>query len=110
MRKLVRDCIPDHIEVNGEQVPHGFYDEKGYRAALLDKLVEEAKEAHKAQSRKGLLMVNNNADLVEELADLSELIEAICGEFKISPRDIEDKRLNKRAKKGGFNRKAWCEF
>jgi predicted house-cleaning noncanonical NTP pyrophosphatase (MazG superfamily) len=110
MRKLVRDRIPDHIKAQSESVPSGLYDEIGYRLALLDKLVEEAMEAREAQSQKQLVMVNNNHDLVVELADIQEVVEAICGTFGITPSDIEEQKLRKRAKKGAFSRGAWCEF
>lgn len=110
MRKLVRDRIPDHIETKGEHVPHGLYNEAGYRLALLDKLVEEAMEAREAQSQKQLVMVNNNHDLISELADIQEVVEAICGTFGITLSDIEEQKLRKRAKKGAFSRGVWCEF
>ena len=46
--KLVRDRIPEIIQADGHRAVTRVLDEDSYRAALLEKLVEEAHEARQA--------------------------------------------------------------
>lgn len=109
MRKLVRDRIPDRMDANHEAVPRGFYTtDIEYHRALLEKQVEEAQEALAAFNEHPTL--KSNALLIEEQADLDEVREAIYGAMGISPSDVEEAKLRKRAKNGAFARRLWCEF
>ena len=73
-----------------------------YHQALLDKLIEEAKEVAQA----------NSNNLVEELADVYEVIDAILINLEIDKSLTLAKQEQKRQEKGGFNKKLrllWTE-
>jgi predicted house-cleaning noncanonical NTP pyrophosphatase (MazG superfamily) len=61
-RKLVRDRIPEIIRADGHKAVTHVLDEESYRAALLEKLIEEAHEARQAPA----------TQLAAELADVFE--------------------------------------
>lgn len=65
--KLVRDRIPEIIRQSGRECGVETMDEEEFRQALRAKLVEEAQEAAAAI----------DADLVTELADLCEVMDAL---------------------------------
>ena len=65
-----------------------------YKQALRDKLVEEAHEVVTAQS---------HDELIEELADVSELMQAIYAAYNISPAQIERARKAKEESRGSFS-------
>lgn len=66
-----------------------------YHQALLNKLVEEAKEAVEAKPD----------NLVEELADVYEVIDAILANLEIDKDVVLTKQEQKRQDKGGFTKK-----
>jgi predicted house-cleaning noncanonical NTP pyrophosphatase (MazG superfamily) len=91
--KLVRDRIPEIIRQSGSTCgTEIFEDDVAFRRALLDKLIEEAREAATAP----------DADLAAELADLLEVIDAVVeasGLSHVTVRALQDQR---RADRGGF--------
>ncbi|WRH68176.1 MAG: nucleoside triphosphate pyrophosphohydrolase [Planktothrix sp. GU0601_MAG3] len=93
--KLVRDRIPELIQRSGFQYDIITLSETEYRQALKDKLLEEAQEV--AQSSPG--------ELVQELADLLEVIAALMEAHGIADEHILLERDHKRAEKGGFEHK-----
>jgi predicted house-cleaning noncanonical NTP pyrophosphatase (MazG superfamily) len=100
--KLVRDLIPEIIRQAGRQCDSIILSESEYRQALRDKLLEEAQEAATA----------NREDLIEELADLLDVIDALIESHHISQESIVLTRDQKRAEKGGFTQKVkllWTE-
>jgi predicted house-cleaning noncanonical NTP pyrophosphatase (MazG superfamily) len=73
-----------------------------YRAALLAKLVEEAQEAANAGPR----------ELITELADLLEVIEATISAHGLSREAVESERRRRRLERGGFEERIrflWTE-
>lgn len=100
--KLIRDCIPEIIRQAGRECEVKTMSESEYHQALLNKLVEEAKEATQA----------NSDDLVEELADIYEVIDTILNNAEIDKSLVLAKQKQKRQEKGGFNNKLrllWTE-
>lgn len=93
--KLVRDRIPELIQKSGYQFDTTTLSETEYRQALRDKLIEEAHEVAQATDR----------HLVTELADLLEVVEALMESYGIDDERILLERDQKRAEKGGFERK-----
>lgn len=93
--KLIRDRIPEIIRQAGRKCEVKMMSQSEYHQALLDKLIEEAKEAAEAKPD----------DLVEELADIYEVIDAILNNAEIDKRLILVKQEQKRQEKGGFNKK-----
>jgi predicted house-cleaning noncanonical NTP pyrophosphatase (MazG superfamily) len=87
--KLVRDGIPELIEADGERPVTRRVEDEEYEDYLAAKLVEEAEEY--AESRQP-----------GELADVFEVIAAICEATDVSLEAIEARRAEKRARRGGF--------
>lgn len=100
--KLIRDNIDEIINNNGnnEQAITRILTEEEYKKELLKKLEEEFNELKEA--------INSgvNDDIIEESADLIEVIRALNGD------DLElviQKLEYKRNKKGGFVKKKYLE-
>ena len=90
--KLVRDNIPAIMAKKGKQAKHHQAQENEYWQKLTDKLQEEMDE----------FLADQN---LEELADMIEVIYAICDHKKFSREQLEKFRLNKLKEKGGFSQK-----
>lgn len=94
--KLVRDKIPAIIKERTGIDPETRVAENDdeYFGYLLKKVVEEAEELrHSAE----------HDNLEEELADISELIDALLKLRGKSRRDLETVQMEKRQKNGGFD-------
>jgi predicted house-cleaning noncanonical NTP pyrophosphatase (MazG superfamily) len=92
--KLIRDKLPAMMQAHGLRIFTRRLSDEEFVVRLKDKLVEEAAEARAAETR---------AELVDELADLAEVTLALAAASGISPADIEARRLDKRAERGGFD-------
>jgi predicted house-cleaning noncanonical NTP pyrophosphatase (MazG superfamily) len=100
--KLVRDRIPEIIRAGGARCETETVPPEVYRAALLDKLVEEAAEAREAE----------DADLPTEIADVLEVLDAIVAEFGLSWSAVHELQRDRRIERGGFERRIkllWTE-
>jgi len=93
VQKLIRDQLPTIMRAQGLAVFDRRLGDAEFVAALKDKLLEEAQEAHEAASP---------AELVDELADVMEVIHALTGASGVSLDDVEARRQAKRAERGGF--------
>jgi predicted house-cleaning noncanonical NTP pyrophosphatase (MazG superfamily) len=92
--KLVRDRVPEIIRATGAE-PVVFTAAADQVAGLLrSKLEEEAAEAAEADSPD---------DLAGELADVLEVVHALADTLGLTPADLEELRLAKRADRGGFD-------
>lgn len=95
--KLVREKIPEIIEASGNTpVTHILSDEE-YIIALENKLNEEVAEY---QADKNL----------EEMADVLEVLQAICVARGYSLMELEAMRLKKLEERGGFKDKIFLEY
>ena len=94
--KLVRDKIIDIIRAKGETPLYHTLTDEEYLMELHKKLFEEANEFVEA-------------DDPEELADLLEVLYAIAKYKNINLEDVEQIRLTKREKRGGFEDKIYLE-
>jgi predicted house-cleaning noncanonical NTP pyrophosphatase (MazG superfamily) len=92
--KVVRDKIPEIIKKQGEMADVIRLEGEAPITALKRKLVEEAFEALDAKS---------GGDLIGELADLREVVDAVCRALNISSSEIMDAQKEKRHKRGGFD-------
>lgn len=92
--KLVRDKIPQNIETLGKKCDYYVLNEEEYKKELDKKLLEEANEFIADHS-------------TEEMADLIEVVEAIKKSHNLKNEEIEKVRLEKKAKKGGFEEKLY---
>jgi len=90
--KLVRDKIPEIIKKDGKKpVTHIASDEE-YWDRLKDKLVEEVDE-----------FIEESTE--EELADIIEVINAICEHKNFDKDSLEQLRKKKAEERGGFQDK-----
>ena len=91
--KLVRDKIPTIIELAGGKPKYRRLSPEEYRKALKTKLVEESNE---------LLNATTKDEMIEELADIMEVIEWIGKSNAITQQDVLRRQCNKYTQKGGF--------
>lgn len=94
-QKLVRDKIPEIIQAENGKYKARVLNEKDFEIELKKKLIEEAEELQKANSK----------EIVSELADVLELVKSIAVENKIKFSTVEEKQIDKRKKRGGFDKK-----
>jgi predicted house-cleaning noncanonical NTP pyrophosphatase (MazG superfamily) len=97
--KLVRDKIPEIIKANGDTPITRILNDEEYLLELIKKISEEQKEL--ASAATPILQM-------EELADLQELILAIA-EHIGSLAQLEEIRVEKATKRGGFDSKVFLE-
>ncbi|WP_124065688.1 nucleoside triphosphate pyrophosphohydrolase [Clostridium sp. E02] len=95
--KLVRDRIPEVIEMNGHKAKFKTLSEKEYLTALDKKLIEEVKEYQEDKS-------------LEEMADVLEVLYAICNARGYTKADLEEKRQEKNIDRGGFEKRLFLEY
>ena len=95
--KLVRDKIPEIIEADGKGCKTRILSNDEYIAALEAKLNEEVAEY---QADKNL----------EEMADVLEVLQAICVARGYSVAELEAMRAKKAEKSGGFKEKIFLEY
>lgn len=93
--KLVRDKVPDVIESRGEDVAVIRLANEALLHALKSKLIEEAFEVVDA---------SNVDSIVEELADVMEVVSGIARVLDVDKAAIELARKRKFAHRGGFDR------
>jgi predicted house-cleaning noncanonical NTP pyrophosphatase (MazG superfamily) len=91
--KLVRDRIPEIIQAAGQEYAAEVMSLEDYQQALREKLVEEAQEAADAR------------DLIGELADLYEVMDALIKVYGIDPDAIAAEQRRKRDERGGFSQR-----
>ncbi len=100
--KLVRDKIPEIMRANGAKPKARILaNDDEYKSALLEKLVEEAKEALEARG--------DLTGLVKEIGDVTEVVSAIAEAFKLDWGTIEDVRENRLKSRGGFGGRIFLE-
>lgn len=90
--KLVRDRIPEIIEKSGKKAITRTLDDEEYKVFLEKKLDEEVAEYHESKDFK-------------ELADIIEVIYAICDANGYSIVRLNTERAFKKAERGGFTKK-----
>ncbi len=99
--KLVRDNIPNIIKESGLSYDIKILNDDEYSFELKRKLVEEANE---------LLNTNNDNELLEELADVYEVLDYILSQNNISIESVTTKRSEKNNIKGKFNSKLFLKY
>ncbi|MBE5817859.1 MAG: phosphoribosyl-ATP pyrophosphohydrolase [Clostridiales bacterium] len=90
--KLVRDRIPEIIASTGDKYKIRTLSDAEYIEMLDEKLDEELKEYHEDKN-------------IEELADILEVLYAVAKARGYSKEALEETRLKKREKRGGFEKK-----
>jgi len=90
--KLVRDKIPEYIKSKGGKPIIHIAGEKEYGEKLREKLTEEVNEYLEDEN-------------MEELADILEVIDAICEHKHFTKNEIEKIKNKKFKDRGGFKEK-----
>lgn len=90
--KLVRDKIPEIIKKNGSESTFRVLDNNEYLTMLEKKLYEELSEYSSDKS-------------IYELADMLEVIYAVCRAQGYSTDELESIRIKKAEERGGFEDK-----
>ena len=94
--KLIRDQSPEYIKSNGGIPITHIANDKEYWEKLKEKLLEEIEEFYE----------NEDA---EEMADIQEVINAMCNYKKFSKKKIESARKEKAKERGVFKKKIILE-
>lgn len=94
--KLVRDRIPEIIAKDGQKAVTRILDDEEYKVYLEKKLDEEVAEFHESKS-------------MEELADILEVVSAICRAYGYSTEALYARRIKKFVERGGFTQKILLE-
>lgn len=94
--KLVRDGVPDHIRSVGEPFTIHIASEQEFRQKLYEKLAEEAQEFGQGSG-------------IGELADLLDVVDEVKKLNGWSSEEVEEARLKKFEKRGGFDRRIILE-
>jgi predicted house-cleaning noncanonical NTP pyrophosphatase (MazG superfamily) len=93
--KLVRERIPEIIAADGRQCATEIMNDEEFRQALLVKLVEEAEEVVDADA----------GDMVKEIADLYEVIDALLTAFDLNKETIFATQKKRHDERGGFEKR-----
>ena len=97
--KLVRDNIPAIIEKSGKTFTTLLPNDTEYITEINNKMSEELAE---------YLETTTTEDALEELADLLELIHAATAYHRATFEELENTRIDKAEKRGGFNKRIFC--
>lgn len=93
----MRDRIPEIIKKNGDGCVIKKLNQKEFKIEALKKVVEEANELLGAKDSK--------IEMIKELADLQEIIEAVMDSNKISKREVVKEKTARNKQRGGFTKK-----
>ncbi|MFA4999385.1 MAG: nucleoside triphosphate pyrophosphohydrolase [Parcubacteria group bacterium] len=94
--KLVRDKIPEYIRGKGGTPITHIADDKEYWEKLKEKLLEEIKEF-------------SENEVMEEMADIQEVINAMCDYKNFEKESIEIVRRKKVEERGSFEKRIILE-
>lgn len=100
--KLIRDRIPEIIEQDNRKCEVVVMPDDEFDNALREKLVEEAQEARQT----------GEAELIIELADLLEVMQALMKLHKIALAQLEAEQHKRHKSRGGFEKRLkllWAE-
>lgn len=95
--KLVRDRIPEIIEDEGRLAKDHVLSEEEFITELDKKLSEEVKEYQEVKN-------------LEEMADILEVLYAICKVRGFTVEELETMRREKAEKRGGFDKRLYLEY
>ena len=96
--KLVRDAVPEMLKSQGVDPCFRVLSHDEFLDRLKDKLQEESEEVREA---------HHSDEMIEELADVLEVIHSLAAAHGIQWQSIEQKRTSKRTERGGFDAKTY---
>jgi len=98
--KLIRDHIPKIIKDAGKTCKVRILNDEEYKASLKEKLIEESNELLEAVSIEAI---------IEELADVEELISHIKRVYQIDNKTLKIMRDKKNKSNGSFHKQLFLE-
>ncbi len=99
--KLVRDRIPEIIRKDNKEPKIRILDNGEYKLELLKKLVEESREVLEAK--------DDTKDVMKEIGDLLEVIDATIIAFGLNYQDVIALKDVRREERGGFVKQIFLE-
>ena len=99
--KLIRDLIPEIIAADNCTAKISELSGAQFSLALKQKVVEEAMELLKAETRD---------DILSEISDIQELIDTILSDKNIPKEELIISQDNKKNKRGSFDKKLFLEY
>lgn len=99
--KLVRDKMSSNLFESKVTLHERIMESAEYATRLKNKILEEAQEVCEATTP---------VEIQEELADLLEVIHALGAFYDLSYENIEQARILKKNKAGGFEGRRYSEF
>lgn len=99
--KLVRDKTLERMQAKETLCYYHVAAQDEYLVALKAKLIEESAEVKVAE---------NQTELINEMADVLEVLYALCKASNISLETLEQKRNEIRVARGGFEEKIYLEY
>lgn len=100
MSKLVRDKIIEIKQKNGQNPEYDILKSVEYLQALKNKLVEESSE---------VAQTTTEEELLEELADLQEVMDCLLRQAKISKTQLKLAQIKKNEAKGSFKKRIFLK-
>ena len=99
--KLIRDKVPDKIHLLGSECETLELSQEEFEKELIKKVTEEAR---------GLLNAKNDQEILEELADVMDVLDEILKIKNISREQLELQQKNNFEKKGGFSKRLFLSW
>lgn len=99
--KLIRDKIPDFLNSRDIQFSKRVMEQDEFIQRLKNKLMEESKEVVDASSQD---------ELVEEIADVLEVLHTLLKVNNLTLKNAEQKRIEKHKKSGGFENRFYNAY
>ena len=99
--KLIRDNIPEIIEMDNKTCCVRVLDDQEYLACLKDKLLEDGNEVKNACDR---------SEIIKEIADVLEVLDGIKSCYDISDDEVIAIKNKKLASNGGFSKRLFLEY
>ena len=100
LNKLVRDKIPEIIKAKGEIPKVRILNNDEFKLELLKKIVEESNE---------VLEANGKEELIKEIGDLLEVVDATIKAFNVNLEEISILRNKRKEERGGFDKQIFLE-
>lgn len=98
--KLIRDRIPEIIKKDGNTADIIILSDEAFKQAIKEKLIEEATE---------VLIADNRDEVVNELADLQEVIDTIKQIYNISTLEVNTTQAIKALNRGKFEKRLYLK-
>ncbi len=99
--KLVRDKIIEMMESNGSKLYSYKLNDQDFLKQLKIKLIEEASEVYKAQTKQ---------EILDELSDIKEIIDSLLNIHNLTFKDLELAQEKKRNERGGYQERIFLTF